>query len=31
MTNRNKGNSLVTGAGTINASLFVYELAGKKP
>jgi subtilase family serine protease len=26
-----KGYSLVTGVGTINASLFVYELAGKKP
>ncbi len=25
------GYSLVTGVGTINASLFVYELAGKKP
>jgi subtilase family serine protease len=25
-----KGYSLVTGLGTINASLFVYELAGKK-
>ena len=29
--NARKGYSLVTGAGTINASLFVYELAGKKP
>jgi subtilase family serine protease len=26
-----KSYSLVTGVGTINASLFVYELAGKKP
>ena len=26
-----KGYSLVTGVGTINASQFVYELAGKKP
>ena len=26
-----KGYSLVTGVGTINASLFVYELAGKNP
>ena len=26
-----KGYSLVDGVGTINASLFVYELAGKKP
>ena len=29
--NARKGYSLVTGADTINASLFVYELAGKKP
>ena len=29
--NARKGYSMVTGAGTVNASLFVYELAGKKP
>jgi hypothetical protein len=29
--NARKGYSLVDGVGTINASLFVYELAGKKP
>jgi subtilase family serine protease len=29
--NARKGYSLVTGVGTVNASLFVYELAGKKP